>query len=320
VPGSHLAGFILAAPLPIDTRIAASLVPCSFVPQFFSLYFFRLQLGKLVAFYQQRCITEALSSFSVSRVMQKQGPSRYRRDPLKTTTATLCVVLVLSALSIAQNPTLNPVPNTIFVGADGKFETAPDTALIQYNISAQADSAKDAYDQAAKQAEATRQVMRLNGIDPKSAEIGFFSVNPQYDWKNPKHKVIGYQVTTSVSLKLKDFSKIGPVTQQLAEASVSESQSLSYTLDSTDETKSKAVADAYRRARASAQSLAAASGRTLGELSYASVDTFENIRVMAPMQRRGPMAMAVQSPAPTEEFSPQNVTVTAHVNAMFVLK
>jgi hypothetical protein len=31
------------------------------------------------------------------------------------------------------------------------------------------------------------------------------------------------------------------------------------------------------------------------------------------------MAMAANA-APTEEFSPQNVTVTAHVNAMFVLK
>ena len=216
----------------------------------------------------------------------------------------------------------SPQPNTIFVGADGKFETAPDTALIQFNISAQADNAKDAYDQAAKQAEATRQVLRANGIDPKSAEIGFFSVNPQYDWKNPKHKVIGYQVTTSVSLKLKDFSKIGPVTQQLADASVSESQSLSYTLDSTEEAKSKAVADAYRRARASAQSLATASGRTLGELSYASVDTFENIRVIAPMAARAPWRWRWRrkAPAPTEEFSPQNVTVTAHVNAMFVLK
>jgi uncharacterized protein YggE len=243
---------------------------------------------------------------------------------MKTIFVTLCAMLVLSVLSIAQGPTLNPLPNTIFVGGDGKFETAPDIALIQFNISAQADSAKDAYDQAAKQAEATRQVLRANGIDPKSAEIGFFSVNPQYDWKNPKHKVIGYQVSTSVSLKLKDFSKIGPVTQQLADASVvgeSQSLSLSYTLDSTEEAKSKAVADAYRRARASAQSLATVSGRTLGELSYASVDTFENIRVFAPMPRVA-MAMkaAGQSPAPTEEFSPHNVTVTAHVNAMFVLK
>ncbi len=115
--------------------------------------------------------------------------------------------------------------------------------------------------------------------------------------------------------------RVGPVTQQLADASVSESQSLSYTLDSTDEAKSKAVADAYRRAHASARSLANASGRTLGELSYASVDTSENIRVLAPMARRDmPMAMNAQGPTPTEEFSPQNVTVTAHVNAMFVLK
>jgi len=238
---------------------------------------------------------------------------------MKTTIVILSAVLGLSALSIAQTPTLNALPNTIFVGADGKFETAPDTALIQFNISAQADNAKDAYDQAGKQAEATRQVLRTNGIDPKTAEIGFFSVNPQYDWKNPKHRVIGYQVTTSVSLKLKDFSKIAPITQQLADGSVGESQSLSYTLDSTDEAKSKAVADAYRRARASAQSLANASGRTLGELSYASVDTFENVRMPAPMHRMA-ATMAAQGPTPTEEFSPQNVTITAHVNAMFVLK
>lgn len=240
---------------------------------------------------------------------------------MRTTFATFCAVLVLSVISIAQSPTLNALPNTVYVGADGKFETAPDTALIQFNISAQAESAKDAYELAAKQAEATRQVMRANGIDPKSAEIGFFSVNPQYDWKNPKHRVVGYQVTASVSLKLKDFSKIGPVTQQLADASVGESQSLSYTLDSTEEAKSQAVADAYRRARASAQALAQASGRVLGELSYASVDTSENIRVFAPVARRA-MAMSAMAatPAPTEEFSPQNVKVTAHVNAMFVLK
>jgi uncharacterized protein len=240
---------------------------------------------------------------------------------MKITLLVLASVLMLTAFASAQSPTLTAIPNTVFVGADGKFETAPDTALIQFNISAQADTAKEAYDQASRQADATRQVLRSNGIDPKSAEIGFFSLNPIYDWKNPKRKIVAYQVTTSVSLKLKDFSKIGPVTQQLADASVSESQSLSYTLDSTEEAKAKAVADAYRRARASAQSLATASGRTLGELSYASVDTFENIRVVAPMQRRAmPMAMAGATPAPTEEFTPQNVTVTAHVNAMFVLK
>ncbi|HTR22634.1 MAG TPA: SIMPL domain-containing protein [Terriglobales bacterium] len=234
----------------------------------------------------------------------------------------IAVVFALLTLpSSAQSPTVTTMPNTIYVGADGKFETAPDTALLQFNISAQGNTAKEAEGEAEKQAETTRQILRANGIDPKQAEIGFYSVNPRYDYRDAKQKLIGYTVTTSATLKLKDFTKIGPVTQQLADASLGQSQSLSYMLDLPDEAKRKAVADAYKRARGSAEALALASGRTLGELSYASVDTQENIRVFAPVAHRA-MAMgpAAQTPSPTEEFTPQQVTVTAHVNAVFMLK
>ena len=235
----------------------------------------------------------------------------------------ICFFGLSSLPSFAQqNPSVTAQPNTIYVGADGKFEAAPDTAVIQFNISAQGNTAPEAETEAEKQAATTRQILRANGIDPKEAQIGFYSVSPRYDYRDQKQKLIGYQVTTSATLKLKDFSKIGPITQQLADASVGQSQSLSYTLESTEEAKRKAVADAYRRARGSAEALASASGRALGELSYASVDTQENIRVFAPMARRAmPMAAGgMQAPAPTEEFTPQNVTVTAHVNAVFVLK
>jgi len=141
-----------------------------------------------------------------------------------------------------------------------------------------------------------------------------------YDWKNSKQKVIGYRVTTNVSLKLKEFSKIGPVTEQLSEANVSESQTLNYTLENIDGAKEKAVEDAYRRARSSADAIARASGRAVGELSYASVDTFENQRIPVPRKARAMAATVSAAPAPTEEFTPQNVTVTAHVNAIFNLK
>lgn len=241
-------------------------------------------------------------------------------------TAMIRTLLLVAALpfssisSFAQAPATNVQPNTVYTGADGKYETAPDTALIQFNINAQADNAKDAYAQAQKQAEQVRQIMRSNGIDPKTAEVGFYSIQPMYDWKNPKTKVIAYRVSTSVTLKLKDFTKIGPITQQLADAAVSDSQSVSYTLENIDQAKVKAVEDAYRHARANAEALARIAGRTLGELSYASVDTFENIRpVPFPMARVAAMK-AEAAPAPTEQCSPQNVTVTAHVNALFNLK
>jgi uncharacterized protein YggE len=233
---------------------------------------------------------------------------------------TLLMVLVFAVgHAFGQDrPTITAQPNTVFVGADGKFEANPDTALVQFNISAQEDSSRAAYDRASKAAEQVRQILRSNGIEPAAAQIGYFSIEPVYDYKQAKRKLVAYRVNVSVSLKLKDFTKIAPIIQQLSDSDISSDQSISYTLDDIDAAKSKAVEDAYRRARASAEALAHASGRTVGELSYASVDTFENVRPMAmqPMMKMSAMAAA---PAPTEEFSPQTVSVTAHVNAMFVL-
>jgi len=232
----------------------------------------------------------------------------------------LLIFFCCSATAFAQeHPAVNAQANSVYVGADGKYDAAPDTALIQFNVSVQEDRPQAAYEHAAKETEQVRQVLRANGIDPKQANIGFFSVQPVYDYRSGKQKLIGYRVTTDVTLKLKDFSKIGPITQQLADADVSETLIVNYTLENIDEAKNKAVEDAYRRARASADTIARASGRTLGELSYASVDTFENARPMQP--RVGLMAArAAAAPAPTEEFSPQNVSVTAHVNALYTLK
>src|ERR1700722_4411131 len=234
----------------------------------------------------------------------------------------LAALLLVAPVSFAQDhPTVAAQPNTVYVGADGKFESAPDTAVLQFNISVQEDTSQTAYQHASRDVEQVRQILRGNGIDPKSANLGFESVQPVYDPKSPKQKVIAYRVNTNVTLKLKDFSKIGSLTQQLADANVGESQSLNYTLENIDEAKQKAVEDAYRRARASADTIAHASGRALGDLSYASVDTFEPTRIFPPRagMARAKMANAAM-PAPTEEFTPQTVTVTAHVNALFTLK
>jgi uncharacterized protein len=238
-----------------------------------------------------------------------------------STLLSLVVLFATSGVMAQDHPAVTAQPNTVYVGADGKFEAAPDTAELQMNVSAQDDSSQNAYQRAAKNVDQIRQVLRTNGLDPKAATVGFFSVQPVYEWK-AKQRVIGYRVTTDVTLKLKDFSKIGPITQQLADANVSETQTLNYMLENIDEAKGRAVEDAYRKARNSADTIAKASGRSVGDLSYASVDTFENQRGPMPRMARamvaGPSAMA--APAPTEEFTPQTVTATAHVNAVFTLK
>ena len=240
---------------------------------------------------------------------------------MKTSIQLLFVLLLAGTLAFGQDhPAITAQANTVYVGADGKFEANPDTAELQFNISAQEDNSRAAFDRASKVAEQSRQILRSNGIEPQAARISAFSIEPVYDYKPAKRKLIGFQVNASVSLKLKDFTKVAlTILQQLSDSDIAGDQSLSYTLEDMDAAKSKAVEDAYRRAHASAETVARASGRSLGELSYASVDTFENVRVV-PLFRMARMANVGEVPAPTEQFTPQAVTVTAHVNAVFTLK
>jgi uncharacterized protein len=240
---------------------------------------------------------------------------------MKTLPTLLLVACFACPLAGAQeHPSVTAQPNTVYVGADGKFDANPDTAVIQFNISAQEATSRAASDRASAAAEQVRQVMHSNGVDPKTAEIGFYSLQPVYDYKTPKRKLVGYRVNVNVSLKLKDFTKVAPIVQQLSDADIPKNQNVSYSLEDMDAAKAKAVEDAYRRARESASALARASGRAIGELTYATVDTFENSRPISVMTRSGMNTMLGSAPAPTEEFTPQSVTVTAHVNAVFALK
>ncbi len=234
----------------------------------------------------------------------------------------LIAIFTMSLAAGAQErPIFRQPQDTVYVGADGKFEAPPDTAVVQFNISAQEDSSKAATERAANAAEQIRHILRSNGIDPKSAEIGFYSLDPVYDYRTPKRKLLGYRVNTAVTIKLKDFSKVGPIVQQFSDLDVTQNQTLSYTLENIDAAKTKAVEDALQRARRSAAAVAQAGGRTLGELSSASVDTVEQVPIIMARSMRAPMAMRAEAaPAPTEEFSAQKITIAAHVNALFLLK
>ena len=230
--------------------------------------------------------------------------------------------LLISVMLAAQDRAVMPQPNTVWVGADGKFESEPDTALVQFNISAQEEKLQDANQRATQAAEQVRQLLRANGIDPKDAQMSRFAVQPVYDYKNPKRKLVGYRVDADISVKVKDFGKVGPIAEGLANMDVTSNHSISYQLDNIEAAKIKAVEDALRRCHDEAAAVARYGGRTLGELSYASVDTFEPapIRPMAMMREAAPMAGAAAAPPPTAEFGAQRITVTARVNALYMLK
>ncbi|HWR15592.1 MAG TPA: SIMPL domain-containing protein [Terriglobales bacterium] len=239
---------------------------------------------------------------------------------MKVKSFVFVMFMFVALAAVAQSqPTSGIIPNTIYIGADGKFEAAPDTAVITFGISAQESTSRAAYDRAAQASDQIRNLLKQNGIDPKTAEIGYFSLQPVYDYRNPKRKLIAYRGNSSVTLKLKDFAKVGPILQGLADLDVTENQQISYILDNIDEAKVKATQDALQRARQQAAAVATAGGRNLGDMVYVSVDTFEPPRPV-PMMRTMKMAEDAAASAPNAEFSPEKVTISAHVNVLYSLR
>lgn len=232
------------------------------------------------------------------------------------------------ALGQTQASTSQPQPNTIFVGADGKFDASPDTAVMAFHISAQESKSRAAYQKASVAADHVRDVLKTNGIDPKAAEIGFYSVQPIYDWKSSKRKIIAYRVTANVTVKLRDFSKVGDITEQTADLEGVENQALTYILENTEPAKQKAAEDAMRKARNEAAAVATAGGRSLGDLLYSSVDIIER-EIPHPISTHNVNSLQLYDksaglppppPPPPAEFTPEVQTIEAHVNAMFTMK
>ena len=236
----------------------------------------------------------------------------------------LAVVLAVASVGAVaqQQPPAQLLENTVQVHADGKFEAAPDTAVITLSLSDKEATQDAAYRNVSVAAEQLRTILRQNNIDPKQAQVSSYAISPEYDWKNPKNrKPIAFTVQTTATLKMKDFNAANKLLVALSELQYASNQSLNYTLEDIDIAKKNAIADAYKNARGYADAFAGASGRRVGDLMYASVDTQESVRPMPMMARAYEMKAAnAAPPAPTEDMGQQTTTITAQVNAVFRLQ
>lgn len=240
---------------------------------------------------------------------------QYRIKSLAVASAVLTGLLLIPAgTARAQTAAAVRPPDTIDVSVQGRFEAQPDTAVLGIDIRGQNRDLKKAYADAQKQAEQVRTLLRQQGIPADEAQLGSYQVQPNIDWKT--HKLIDYTVATQVEVDLKDFAKIGPLVDAAGEAGLPAFDRVSFELKDMQKAREQAIADGYHKALAEARQLAQLAQRGIQKLQYASVDVAEP----GPIYPRPVMmarAVAGAVPAPTEQFTPQKITVTAQVRASF---
>jgi uncharacterized protein YggE len=225
----------------------------------------------------------------------------------------MVLALGLGLTAMAQEAAPAADQNTVTVSAQGKFEAAPDTAVVNWDITGENASLKTAYAQAQAQAGQVRALLTRQGFTPQQAHWTSYQVQPQWDAKS--RRVTGYQVSTTLRLEVSDFQKIGPLLDAAGSSGLSALRGVSFELKDMTTARAAAIADGYQQTQHEAQALANAAGRHLLGLSHASVNV-ANPYTPQPMFAR---AMVAGASPPTESFTPQTITVSAQITAVYRL-
>lgn len=122
------------------------------------------------------------------------------------------------------------------------------------------------------------ELKKLN-IEDKDIKTANFNLNPVYNYTNVKgQELIGYEVTQTLSLKIRDLTKIGDVIAKTTEQGANQIGNITFTIDDEFALKNQARELAINKAKEKAILIASQSGMKLGKVKsvYENTDPVIN--------------------------------------------
>lgn len=107
----------------------------------------------------------------------------------------------------------------ISIEGNGTATGEPDIAVISMSALALANSVANARDKAARTIAAIMSVLQDAGVADSDVRTSRFSISPRYDYlKDKKAKLIGYEVSNTISVTARDLDGVGALLDRVADA------------------------------------------------------------------------------------------------------
>jgi uncharacterized protein len=109
------------------------------------------------------------------------------------------------------------------------------------------------------------------GIDEKDIKTSDYNLSPVYNWTEVRgQELIGYEISQTLVLKIRDLNKIGDVIAKTTEQGANQIGDISFTIDDEFALKNQAREMAIQKAKEKAALIAAQSGMKLGSIKNVS--------------------------------------------------
>ncbi|TET96967.1 MAG: DUF541 domain-containing protein [Dehalococcoidia bacterium] len=156
----------------------------------------------------------------------------------------------------------------ISISGQGVAVAAPDIASLSLGVSTLADTARQARDDAAAHMTDLIASLTDNGIAEEDYYTSQFSIEPEVDYRpNGDQVILGYRVTSLLSVTVRDLDRVGEVIDDAVDAvgDPIRVQGVSFSIESPAALQSEARAQAMADAEAKAEELAELAGVDLGK-------------------------------------------------------
>jgi hypothetical protein len=176
-------------------------------------------------------------------------------------------LFVLSGCAVpAQAQPTSETPHTISVTGSGIAYGTPDLATVQVGVQSRNSDAGLAVDENTSRMKALVAALKELGLEEKDIQTTNFSVYPQQDYDPQTGQPTGqvtYIVDNTVSITVRDLSRVGEVLGQATAAGANNIYGISFGASDPSSLEAEARAKAMADAKARAEQLAQAAGVTL---------------------------------------------------------
>ena len=248
--------------------------------------------------------TGSISAPTVSEVVGVEQPATVGME-----SGVARVVVSESASSVQPSVVaqVGALEGGIRVSGEGSITMAPDLAMLNIGVEATAPTVSEARQEAAMAMNAIVDALHSRDIEDKDIRTRFFNISPRYDFqevleggiRSRKQVLVGYMVSNSASIKIRDLDAVGAIVDDVAEAggNATRINGISFTVEDPSPFMVSLREEAVMDALARAQQFADLTGVTLGRLVLIS-ESGRGAPVIGPVMERAMFAQA--APAPTQ--------------------
>jgi hypothetical protein len=167
-------------------------------------------------------------------------------------------------------------PNVITVTGQGKAETPPTIASVMFTAQETAATVAEAQEKANTRTRTALDALRALGVEDKDVQAANYQTYPQYAAPQPcvpdapcvqgNNRITGYQVSQTITVKIRNTNMAGEVLQALGTAGVQNIQGPNFEVDDDSAVMEAARGAAIEDARKSAKMLARQLNVRLGDV------------------------------------------------------